>query len=219
MPCCCGQNYDQPFNLKTAKRQLKRYQRRGPTGATRRLLTAIFERCSGPDSLLDIGGGVGVLQHELATRITDRITAVEASAAYLNVVHDEARRRCYGGRHYCVEGDFVGVAQALPIHTIATLDKVICCYPDMNALVRASAGKTARLYGIVVPRDHLGVRIAAAIGNILLRLMRWNFRSFVHRHSAIDAAAAAAGLTLVYDDPGLFWSVRIYERHVSNTNV
>ena len=33
------------------------------------------------------------------------------------------------------------------------IDKVICCYPDMVTLVRASARKATLLYGIVIPRD------------------------------------------------------------------
>ena len=36
---------------------------------------------------------------------------------------------------------------------VVTLDRVICCYPDMEALVGRSAERALRLYGLVHPRD------------------------------------------------------------------
>ena len=43
------------------------------------------------------------------------------------------------------------VAARVPSADVVVLDKVICCYPDMPALVQASAAKARRLYAIVVP--------------------------------------------------------------------
>jgi hypothetical protein len=50
-------------------------------------------------------------------------------------------------------GDFVALAPALSAADVVTLDRVICCYDDMPALVGRSAALAERLYGVVYPRD------------------------------------------------------------------
>ncbi len=141
--------------------------------------------------------------------------AVDASVAYLDVIRSEARARGYSARQTIVEGDFVDVGQSLEPTDVVTLDKVICCYPDMPALVSSSAAKARRAYGIVIPRDSWWVRLGATLANLLMRLTRREFRGFVHPHHAIDAVLNKAGLRLRHNDPGLLWVVRVYERHIA----
>src|SRR5262245_35310228 len=82
MPCCQGQDYDRMFDARRARKDLRAYNRRGARGATRRLLDAVREsmRETGTAQFthLDIGGGVGVLQHELARDGAVHTTAVDA---------------------------------------------------------------------------------------------------------------------------------------------
>ena len=211
MPCCQGQNYDRLFDARAASRQLKAYRRKGPRGATRRLLQAVHRSGEPAASLLDIGGGVGVLQHELA-RGGARVTAVDASTAYLDAARSEAERLGHLSRWQAIEGDFVQIAGRVPAADLVTLDKVICCYPDMAALVRASAAKAVRLYGIVVPKDRWWARLGVRLGNAVLKVFRVHFRSFVYTHADIDREVAAQGLALSHEEIGLFWAVRLYRR-------
>jgi magnesium-protoporphyrin O-methyltransferase len=97
-----------------------------------------------------------------------------------------------------------------------TLDKVICCYPQMAALVQASAARARKVYAIVVPKDRWWVRLGVAVINGLGRLFRLGFRSFVHPHVAIDREAAGQGLALHHQDSGLIWTVRLYRRPDGN---
>ncbi|MEO1173726.1 MAG: methyltransferase domain-containing protein [Myxococcota bacterium] len=212
MPTCCGQNYDRVFNRRNAERELRRYRRQGPKGATGRLVTALLSRLPPEPSLLDIGGGVGVIQHELAAAGAASVTAVDASGPYLEVVHTEARRRGYGRRHGQHEGDFVEISDTVETADVVTLDKVICCYPDMPRLVRASAEKAKSLYGIVVPIEGAILRAAFRTLNVGLRVFRCEFEVFLHRHREIDAVAERAGLRLVHAESGVIWSVRVYAR-------
>ena len=220
MPCCKGQDYDRMFDARTANKELRAYEKRGARGATRRLLEAVREslRASGSADFthLDIGGGVGVLRHELVESGATRTTAVEASRPYLDVLRTAAAERGYEARQVRVEGDFTEVAGEVEPSTVVTLDKVICCYPDMPALVSASAEKATGLYGIVVPRTAAWVRFGAGIANWFMRnLLRWKLQAFIHPHHAIDSVCAAQGLTLEKDDPGLLLSVRVYRRAAS----
>ena len=205
------------FDSRRARRDMRAYSKRGARGATRRLLDAVRasmrERRTGDFTHLDIGGGVGVLQHELARDGAVRTTAVDASRPYLELLRQAAAERGYDGRQTRIEGDFTQIADTVEPATIVTLDKVICCYPDMVSLVRASAHKAAVLYGIVIPRDTAWVRGMVGLANwFLQRVLRWQFRAFAHSHRAIDRVCAEEGLNLDRDDPGVFWCVRLYRR-------
>jgi len=205
------------FDARRARKDLRAYSKHGARGATRRLLDAVRDavRKTGTAQFthLDIGGGVGVLQHELARDGARHTTAVDASRPYLELLRDAAAERRYEARQTRIEGDFTAVANGVEPATVVTLDKVICCYPDMVTLVRASARKAIVLYGIVVPRDTAWVRASVGLVNwSLRRLLRRQFRAFAHSHRAIDRVCAEEGLNLDRDDPGLLWCVRLYRR-------
>ena len=51
------------------------------------------------------------------------------------------------------------VAGSSLLRDVVTLDRVICCYPDMPALVDASAAHARRLFGFVAPRERWLTRI------------------------------------------------------------
>lgn len=217
MPCCQGQDFDRMFDARRARKDLRTYNRRGARGATRRLLDAVLAsvraRGTADFTHLDIGGGVGVLQHELARFGAVHTTAVDASRPYLEVLRQAAAERGYEARQTRIEGDFTEVAGRVEPATVVTLDKVICCYPDMVTLVRASARKATALYGIVVPLDTAWMRAALGLANWFLRhALRRQFQAFAHSHRAIDRVCAEEGLDLDRDDPGLMWCVRLYRR-------
>jgi len=212
------------FDAKRAAKQLRAYEKRGATGPTGRLLASICraldERGVQDFTHLDIGGGVGVLQHELAARGATWTTAVDASAPYLEVLRSAAAARGYAARQERVEGDFTAVADRVQPATVVTLDKVICCYPDMPPLVGAAASKATSWLGVVVPTDRRRGQLGVRCFNWFVRDVRgWAFEAFVHPHSAIDAVCAAQGLTLAEEVPGLFMEVRLYRRVAAGEGV
>ena len=80
-PQCVG--VEKLFDEKYAKRELKRYQRKGPVKTTRLLIEAIRTEGVKDLSLLDIGGGIGAIQFELFEAGVSRATDVEAATDYL----------------------------------------------------------------------------------------------------------------------------------------
>src|SRR5258708_34639304 len=73
------------FSPKVAERDLRRYRRRGADAVTR-LMLAQLRRCPLQDKeLLNIGGGIGVIDAELAADGIAAARHVEASLAYLEV--------------------------------------------------------------------------------------------------------------------------------------
>ena len=94
--CCCG--HQEAFGEKTAARDLRRYRRRGPRKTTRQLLEALRSQGVEDATVLDIGGGVGVIEHELLESGAMRAEGVDASRAYLRAAREEAERRGHSDR-------------------------------------------------------------------------------------------------------------------------
>jgi magnesium-protoporphyrin O-methyltransferase len=211
--CSCCQGVDDVFGERTARRDLERYHRRGPSKPTRRLLEALRREGVEQATVLDVGGGVGAIQYELLEAGATRAISVEASAAFLRVAREEAVRRGHGDRITHQAGDFVAIAGEIGPADVVTLDRVICCYPDMEALVGASAERARRVYGLVYPQDRWWVGAGIRCTNLLMRLTRRAFRAHLHRTSAVDAVARAHGLVpKVAQRAGPVWQVAVYVR-------
>lgn len=163
-------------------------------------------------SVLDIGGGVGAIPHRLLRSGARRATEVDASGAYLRAARDEAERQGHMDRIDFRHGDFVELAPDIAQHDVVTLDRAICCYGDMPALVSASADRAGRLYGVVLPRDawwnHMGIFLV----NAGLRLFRSSFRVFVHPTEAVERRLREQGLERIFRRRRLVWQVAVYAR-------
>ena len=216
MACAQCEGIELQFGQAAARKKLRRFRRRGPDRTTRLLVDALRAALDAADTraavLLDIGAGVGAIHHELLDGRVERAIHLDGSTAHLAAAREEAERRGHGPRVEFVHGDFVDLASAIPAADVVTLDRVICCYHDMERLVGLSAQKARRLYGAVYPRDVRWMRVALAVINLVQRLKRSGFRVFLHSPTAIDGVLRIAGLErrAVRRTPG--WEVVIYER-------
>jgi magnesium-protoporphyrin O-methyltransferase len=208
---CCG--IESQFDQAEAERKLREYRRRGPARTTRILLSAIAAENIQGLTLLDIGGGVGAIQHALLQAGAAHAVGIDASSAYLSAAKDEATRQGHIDRVSYQHGNFVDLADSIAPADIVTLDRVICCYHDMPALVGRSAAKAARFYGLVYPRDVWWVRAGVRAENGLLWLQRTTFRIFAHSRSAVDAVVRHNGLEPVFTRNAGIWQVIVYARH------
>jgi hypothetical protein len=212
MNCCQCQGIEEVFDARRVRQEVKRYRAKGPIKTTRLLIDALKAEGIEGLSLLDIGGGVGAIQHELLRAGVPQATSVEASSAYLEAARAEAERRGIAARVSYRPGNFVDVAASVPPADIVTLDRVICCFPDMEALVSRSVARAGRLYGLVYPRDAWWVRAGVRLQNFILRLRRSAFRSFAHPTAAVEALVTGAGFKRRFYRQTLIWQVVVYRR-------
>lgn len=210
MSCAQCNGIVQEFDSRLARKELRRYRRRGPSGTTRRLLNAIGDL--GPEGLsfLDVGGGVGAIQHGLMAAGASHGTHVDAAPAYLAVARSEAERLGHADRMHYLEGDFVAVASLVEPADIVTLDRVVCCYHDMPALIDASAARARRLYGLVFPREHLPIRLAFIVINFIQRLRGRPFNVFLHGTAAVDARIRSHGFRRIFFARSPLWQIHLY---------
>ncbi|MFV9503403.1 MAG: class I SAM-dependent methyltransferase [Oscillochloridaceae bacterium umkhey_bin13] len=211
MVCChhC-QDAENIFDQRDARRRLARYQRHGPEGTTRVLIEALREAGVSGATMLDIGGGVGVVHHELLRLGAASATDVDASSAYLAVAQQESVRRGHAERVRYLHGDFVTLAPRIEPSDIVVLDRVVCCYPAMPALVGAAASRTKRLLGLVYPRDAWWVCLGIRAANLGLALQRSAFRIYCHSSTAVEAELRKAGFTRSMHRTRGLWQIEIY---------
>src|SRR6266516_4281100 len=110
MPCNCCEITDNAFSEDEAKAELKTYRKKGPANQTKLILQAIRSLNLKNANLLDIGGGIGVIHHELLADVATKATHVDASSAYLKIAKDEANRRGHDERVNFIHADFTYVA-------------------------------------------------------------------------------------------------------------
>lgn len=163
-------------------------------------------------SLLDIGGGVGAIQHTLLDIGATTAFHVDISSDYINAARDEAIKRGHYNRVLFLHGDFVERASGIPDADIVTLDRVICCYPDMEALVGRAADKARRLFGAVYPPDAWWMRLVIRGMNVILRLRRSSFRVYAHSPATIEAVLRRHGLDRIARKRTLLWEIVVYAR-------
>lgn len=212
MNCCQCQGIEELFNDRLVEGELSRFRIHGPNKTTSMLIEALKEKGIQGYSLLDIGGGVGAVQYGLLEAGCQTVTDVDASRAYLRAAGEEARRRGLAERVSYQHGNFVDLAARIPAADIVTLDRVICCYPDMEKLVSLSAERAGKLYGLVFPRDAWWMHIGFAVMNIIFRLQRSSFRIFPHPTRAVEALVASHGLQRVFYRRSSIWQVVVYAR-------
>ena len=212
MTCAHCHDASEFFGDRMARRELKRFRRKGPLKTTRALLDALLAQGVEGRTVLDIGGGVGAVQHELLASGASHATGVDASTSYQEAARQEAARRGHLKRTSFYLGDFVEVAPAVPEADVVTLDRVICCYPDMPALVGASAGRAKALWGAVFPRERLAVRLGVRVVNFIQRLRRKAFRVYVHPTAGVEDVLQGLGFTPLHHSQTVLWQVVVWKR-------
>jgi magnesium-protoporphyrin O-methyltransferase len=200
------------FDRRTAERDRTRYHRNGADRTTRLLLDMLRRRGVEGATLLDIGGGIGIIDQELLRAGARHATMVDVSQAYLDVAREEARAAALEDRIDFFQGDFVRRADDAETADIVTLDRVVCCYQDAAALVGLSSAKAGRVYGLVLPRDRFVIRAGIAAYNLSLRLRRKAYRGYVHPNATIDRLVATSGLRPTSEARTFLWRVVVYDR-------
>ena len=214
-PACppgCGCSIANEFGEAAARHDLRSYRRSGPSTTTGWLVDGLTAGGVEGLSVLDIGAGVGAAHQALLTRGAASVTDVDGSPAYVAAAREEAERLGTADRVTYAVGDFVELASTVDVADLVVLDRVICCYPEMEQLVRASLAHARLRYGLVYPRDSWWIRIGAAILNGLAGLVRIRTRAYIHQSAGVEALIRAAGFIPRLSRSSVFWQVAVYER-------
>ena len=213
MSCCRPpRGYTRLFSKRTARRDAKRYRRTGLDETGEEMVDFLRERGVEGASVLEIGGGVGAVQLELLKAGAARTTNLELSPEYEEAAGELARELGVEGRverrlgDVVQEPDLAGGADAVVMH------RVVCCYPDYDALVGAASDRAQRYLVMSFPRPRRAVRVLFGALNAGARLLRWEYRMWLHPPEALIAVAERRGLSLAEESRGRLWQVAALER-------
>lgn len=210
--CCDPRGCDQFFGPRFARHLAKRYRRHGLDKTAQRIVDFLEQHGIQGATVLEIGGGVGEIQIELLKRGARHATNLELVDAY----ETEARRLLQGTglqhrverRRHDIAADPDGVEPA----DVVVLHWVVCCYPDHERLLAATADHAHRLLMFSYPPHNPAGRAVLAAENAIFAILRKRFRTFNHPPDAMLAALAKHGLRATYPHRGLGWQVAGLER-------
>jgi SAM-dependent methyltransferase len=200
--CCDPTDYRRLFSRKSAARDARRFRRRGLTG-TARALVELAGEVSGA-TVLDVGGGIGAMELVLLAAGAERATNVELSGGYEEQAAALLAERGLADRVDRRVADFVTEGAAVEPHDLVVLHRVVCCYPDVDALMTAASDHALARLVLTYPRERLPIRLGLRAINLWLRVSGCGFRTYVHPVARILGAAEARGLRLERRERGGF---------------
>ena len=197
----------------------KRARRRGiADGITRDLLEAVGRPRLADRTVLDLGCGTGDLALGVIECGAAHATGVDLGAGAIDQARALARERGVADRSTFSVGD--GAKVPLEPHDVVLLNRVLCCYPDVDALLRNSLSAATSIYAFTAPPS-AGIagtfaRAETRLSNAWFRMRRKKFRGFrayVHDLEAVDRRVREAGFSPVVEGRRRFvWHLAVYER-------
>ena len=207
---CCGA--DQLFDLKGAKKELKKYRKKGPGKTTKRLINLLFKDGVMDLTLLDIGGGIGTIQWAFLKNGGRSTVNVDASGGYISVARSYAEEQGYIKKANFVKGDFVDIAEDIPESDFLALDKVICCYPDYKSLIAESLKKCKRSIGLTYPFGGIISKIITNLSRIYFYLKKNPFRTYIHNPTEVKQFILDHGFEITEKTTSFPWHVQVYRK-------
>ena len=210
--CCTPKGYRQIFTEKNAAGEAKRYRRNGLDGTSKRIVDFIKDRGVEGKTLLEVGGGIRAVEIELLKAGVSRTVNVELTPTYETAAGELLVESGLGDRVERLVMDFAEAGVEVQPADLVVMNRVICCYPDMPKLAGAAADRAKGMLVMSFPNRRWWTRFGLTLANFGFRVIRLQFRIFMHPPALILAAVEERGFKTRLNQPGLLWQVVALER-------
>jgi hypothetical protein len=210
--CCSAKGCDEFFSDRVARRNAESYRRKGLDRNAQRLVDFVRQHGIEGRTVLELGGGIGAIQLELLQAGAAHAENIELSPAYEPYAAELLRTAGLESRVERRLLDFADTAETVDAADVVVLHKVVCCYPDYEALVGAAAVHAKHQLVLTFPRRSWWTRLGFTGGNLIERLRRRTFRAYVHSPAAMIAVARSHGLEPTTSQRGRVWEFCGFER-------
>jgi magnesium-protoporphyrin O-methyltransferase len=179
-----------------------------------RLLEALGPDAASATSVLELGCGSGALLTSLLERGVPSATGVDLSPESLALARRRAAAAGVETRADLRVGN--GATVTVEPHDWVVLDRVLCCYRDLDLLLANSTAAARRRYAFSVPisagwRGVLNRLIVGAEGAVA-RFRRDKCPAFVHDVGTIEARVTNAGFRRTRTTAEGAWYVAVFDR-------
>ncbi len=211
MSCCCphSRSGGRFFSL-FARNYRRRFTKKGFEPSQLQLMAGLQLAGYNNATLLEIGSGVGYLHQILLEQGAKTAVGIDLSEDMLKEARDWAAEKGLADRTDYIQGDFIELLDQVEPAEVTILDKVVCCYPYAELLVKSSIAKTTRTYALTYPRKLWFTKLGVAILAIALKLIRSDFRPYVHDPDDVERWVIEAGFKKAYQENTLIWLTQVY---------
>ncbi len=165
-------------------------------------------------TILDLGCGTGSFSIEALKAGAAQCVGVDLSPEMIRNANELAARSGFSERAKFGVGDAATLQH--PFSNTVVLDKVICCYPDVDALLKKASESSSKMLGFVVPRDEGIVkgplRLGVGLFNLVEKLRRVRAPMYLHSLKKINSMLEAAGFVQKRKTGSRFWLILLYTR-------
>ena len=211
---CCTNGLTEMFSEDVSRSDADHYRKHGLPKRARKLLSAIEATTSlAGKRTLEIGVGVGAVSIEMLRRGAASATGVDAVASQLEQARLLAAEKGVADRLDLVLSEFTQTTQVAQADVVV-LDRVVCCYPDWQALLAGAASHARIGVALTYPRAVWWVRILWWIADMWARFTRDGFRLFIHSPRQMHALLARSGFKPRVVGHYYWWEIAIAAREV-----
>src|SRR5438270_13808406 len=190
-----------------------KYKSNGLTSSSQVLLDFIFKKGLLGKTVLDIGCGTGFFALETLRQGASSCIGVDLSSAAIHEANEFAKE---SGLQDRAKFEVANAASTQHAADIVVMDKVLCCYPDADSLLKTASASSSDLLGFVVPRDEGLMRPVMRIGtgliNLVEMLRRTGFRLHLHPLHSLDRLLLDNGFQHSSKTKSRFWLIFLYKR-------
>jgi SAM-dependent methyltransferase len=213
MSCCCPQaSSASRFFYLFSRSYRKRYAKKGFEESQKQLVEGLKQAGFDGNTVLEIGSGVGYLHQTLLQQGATSATGIDLSPKMIAEAVAGAKEKGLDDRTSYIQDDFVNISESVNSADVTILDKVVCCYPDADALVHKSLAHTNRVYALTYPRDRWLIRLVSRIMGGIFWLLRIDFRNYVHSPVLLERWITDEGFSKQFEKQTKTWLTQVYVR-------
>jgi len=163
-------------------------------------------------TILDVGCGVGALHLTMLREGASRALGVDISEGMLEKARAFSSDMGLENQVEYLNADFVSLQEGPGAGKadVLLMDKVVCCYEDVEALMEKAMRQTGTVFALSHPRDRSVLKFAFRAQIFFARLFRFRFHPCWHSWPRVHGMLEQAGFKRVYSNRTFVWDVSAY---------